>query len=302
MEWTTQYPTDLDTTVTQMKTLSNESAEGAGDGDDTDVTQMHALRDAVIQLETIVGSDNLEVGSLRAQALNETWDYLDLNMPTAAGAPEALYQFDGTADSLNDRSGNSHTLSRTGNAIYQSVHGKLGHQFDIGTYMDAAVSAGLQTTGAMTWEIVQNLLSVPPTQARYMMSIAGAGEALATNFLGGIKISTACVPSWVHEYGAAGTDNIVAFDTVIPPGINRMLTFTRDAAGTDVNLYTDGSAVFNITSIAPTGGTSSFLRVGGPASAVGALHQGLIFSIRITMEEFTPAQVLESYRRVRGLY
>lgn len=104
-DWTTVYPGDLDTNTNQP-TLVN-------DQDETRVSQIHAIRDAVQELQALVGSDNLEPGSLRAsggggsasfkdyqQALfvgkhgNDSYDGKDPNSPfltfdaalTAAGA------------------------------------------------------------------------------------------------------------------------------------------------------------------------------------------------------------------------
>ena len=61
-DWTTQYPTDLDTNV-QQPVLYN-------DNDNTRVSHVESLRDAVQELEAKVGSDNLEAGSLRALTAN----------------------------------------------------------------------------------------------------------------------------------------------------------------------------------------------------------------------------------------
>lgn len=61
-DWTHVYPANLDS-YTQMPVLVN----GA---DKTRVSQIHAVRDALIQLETKVGSDNLEAGSLRSVVNN----------------------------------------------------------------------------------------------------------------------------------------------------------------------------------------------------------------------------------------
>lgn len=65
-EWTTYYPGMVDnTTASGMPSLVNESVPGADDGDISRVSQIHAVRDALIQLEVQVGSGATESGSLR---------------------------------------------------------------------------------------------------------------------------------------------------------------------------------------------------------------------------------------------
>lgn len=62
--WSSQFPAGLDT-LTQQPTLVN--------GDDiSDVSQIHAVRDAVQALQVEVGSDLLEVGSIRKVLSNLT--------------------------------------------------------------------------------------------------------------------------------------------------------------------------------------------------------------------------------------
>jgi hypothetical protein len=55
--WTTQYPTNLDT-ETQLPDLE-------GGNDYVMVSQIHSLRDILQELEALVGSNNLEATSLR---------------------------------------------------------------------------------------------------------------------------------------------------------------------------------------------------------------------------------------------
>lgn len=56
-EWTSNYPTSIDTDL-EMPVLVNIA-------DDTRVSQILAVKQAIIYLETIIGSDSLEVGSIR---------------------------------------------------------------------------------------------------------------------------------------------------------------------------------------------------------------------------------------------
>lgn len=66
-DWSTTYPTtqDADPITGTQPDLVNESAPGAGDGDDMRVSQMHALRDKLHAVAKIVGDNgSLPAGSL----------------------------------------------------------------------------------------------------------------------------------------------------------------------------------------------------------------------------------------------
>lgn len=96
-EWTTTYPTTQDPTpVTGVQpSLVNESALGAGDGDNTRVSQIHSLRDKLDAVCKRVGDDsNLPVTSLlatRAEAVA---------MGILNGS--ALYKYDALDNSVID--------------------------------------------------------------------------------------------------------------------------------------------------------------------------------------------------------
>lgn len=69
-EWTTNYPTSQDSTppTTQQPALTNESSEGAGDGDATRVSQIHTLRDKLDAVAKYVGDvSSLPAGCLKAK-------------------------------------------------------------------------------------------------------------------------------------------------------------------------------------------------------------------------------------------
>jgi hypothetical protein len=300
-EWTTQYPTNLDTT-TQMPTLVNESSLGAEDGDFTRASHIHSLRDSVIQLETLMGTDSLESSSLRYRVIYPTWDYLDMNMPTGTTTtPKVLYQLDGTGDALTDRSGSGNTLTATGNVIYQPLHGKLGYQCDgAATYLSAVTDASYRITGAITVEVVAYSF-VPASGTKYILACGNSGVLATSNYLYSIRlISPVTGITWYSENGVK-TGDTVTFTGALPPGVIQHIAVTRDSAATDLNLYQDGVFIDNATGIAPVNGSIDILRLGRALSGTN-YFQGIIFSVRISAEEFTAAQVLESYRRVRGIY
>ena len=69
-EWTTRYPTSLDT-ITQMPQLINGK-------DKSRVSHWHSVRDSIFQLQQLVGSDSLESGSLRERSYFLEDGYSDL--------------------------------------------------------------------------------------------------------------------------------------------------------------------------------------------------------------------------------
>ena len=64
-EWTTNLPTGPDVPAVDQPDLINDSFPGAGDGDQTRVSQIHAVRDIANYCATTLGSDLEEGGSIR---------------------------------------------------------------------------------------------------------------------------------------------------------------------------------------------------------------------------------------------
>lgn len=103
-EWSTGYPASIDSTA-QMPSLSNAR-------DRARVSQWHAMRDAIIQLERLVGSDALEGGSLREREmfLEDGYYYLVHHMNAASigiprqNIPIAMNQ--GTSETVGQAIGN----------------------------------------------------------------------------------------------------------------------------------------------------------------------------------------------------
>lgn len=103
-EWTTRYPADLDTTA-QMPQLTNGK-------DKARVSHWHSMRDSILQLQQLIGSDNLESGSLRERAefLEDGYYYLVDNMGGGgAGIPRAnvpIVMNEGTGETADQAVGN----------------------------------------------------------------------------------------------------------------------------------------------------------------------------------------------------
>jgi len=308
IEWVTQYPTDLDTT-TQMAELDNYDDISNPAGDSMRATQLNATRDAVIQLETLVGSDNLETGSLRGQSLvgRGGWNYLDTTMPAGIGAPTALYQFDGTANSIKDRGTNGLDLySTTGETQHIIIDGVTGFCFDGTMYLMHDWDAHFWIYTGLTIEIV--LYAVDQTTRRFTAYTRGNSDLTRDyNYLWSLYASSNRF-YYFAEYGNGS--NISSLSNIILPEHRvYMLTFVRADNG-EVDWYLNGQLAQHCIptggSIVPTHGTSTLSKfaIGNEYRAVANTplppFQGAMFSYRLTPEYFTAAQVLESYNRVRG--
>lgn len=99
--WSTNYPAGLDT-LTEQPQLVN-------DVDDTDVSHVHSLRDAIQGLQAEVGSDLLESGSLRRHVSDVTGVTLGVTAFSGGGQANATALI------------NSHTEVTTGAAHGDSV-------------------------------------------------------------------------------------------------------------------------------------------------------------------------------------
>jgi len=307
-EWTTQFPTALDT-VTQMSTLENESFPGADDGDNIRLSQLISIRDAIFSLQSLAGSDNLEASSLRYKVLNPnaTWNYLDTTQPTDMTTdPTCIYQFDGTANSLTDRGSNGLDLASTAGTFYITMQGLVGHFFDTTMEFRHDSDALFQITGALTIEI--QLYNFNWDDGRITCYCYGNDDSSsAYNYLYRIDVVNTTGQLQYFAERNTGVDITAISGALLPHYRILLLTMTRSSAGI-ISWYIDGQLLDVVDSgYSPTGGTSvlSKFTIGNEYRA--ADHSpvtpwyGIIFSYRMTADEFSAAQVLESYNRVRGI-
>jgi hypothetical protein len=227
------------------------------------------------------------------------WNYLDTVMPSGVLAlPVAVWQFDGTAEQLNDRSTYGNDLSlAAGTEFNNNAGGNTGLGFQDTEWYAAAASASLRILGALTIEVVF-LRGITSGSNDTLVTHRGPGEGEADNALYGLYFeATHAHPRYVSEHGA-GVDDIISFDASVVVGIVMMQTLTRGADGT-VRLYENGVLRDSGSITLPTGGASGLLYLG---QEPGAVHRfsGVMYSMRITPEEFSAAQVLEAYNRARG--
>jgi hypothetical protein len=143
------------------------------------------------------------------------------------------------------------------------------------SWLESTPSAVLGTVGAATLEFVfmrYRLASLDDVYNGYV-SIAGAGEALATNCMLSICGSTTRNRLGAfHEYGSAGSNVIVWSADYWTVGISGHLTYlavTREEDGITYKFYADGNYLETVVaSQAPEGGTSVSVRIGGITGSV----------------------------------
>lgn len=229
----------------------------------------------------------------------EPWRYLDAaNLPTGAASPEAVWQFDGSANELDDRTANGHDLTvEGGSELHAAAEGLIGFVSNNSFRLyDGASPAGLRTTGAVTAEF---LVSMQPGVLSVLFGIYGTDETEAMNNLYAFTVrDTTRLIRADHEY-STGSDETHDFSAMPLFGPVQHIAITRSSNGLTYKLYIDGQLVdTQVASNAPTGGGSATPRLfGSSANYFG----GAMFCARITKEEWSAAQVLESYQYCRKL-
>lgn len=228
------------------------------------------------------------------------WNYLQVTQPSGVSTPPvALYQFDGTADALNDRSGNSRTLTMfSGNAYYAAVDNLMGF-YCVGNnrLWHNATPSDLQLDRAITVEMQMQLLRANAAE-EHLFSISGTNEVLKENELCQIsRAATTGILTIFVEYGA-GTNSAASSPLSMANTGLSLLTFTRASNGLDCKFYLNGTNASVATLPTAAGkdvsGNLQKLYIGNTTLIA------IICSVRITAVEFTAAQVLESYNTLRA--
>lgn len=233
-------------------------------------------------------------------ASSNQWSYLSLTQPTEMSTPAiALYQFNGTASALNDRTGNNYTLTLSnGNAYYTQVDNLVGFFFmGSNRLYHNATPAALQLDREITVEIQLQCLRVN-TAEEHFFSISGTNEVLKENELCQLSraANTGILTQFV-EYGL-GTNSAASSTLSLTNNGIVLLTFTRASNGLNGKFYINGSSVSDcvLTNAAGKDGSDNLQKLWiGNTTFIGN-----IFSLKVTPAEFSAAQVFESYQRIRG--
>ena len=267
----------------------------------------------LIENATLSGTDIVGGGG---GASSFEWNYFDTTLPTGISSSNliSLYQFDATASSLNDRSGNGYHLSLSGPESYCGIPISSGNGTMIGMafpedkhlYLtNTAHNSAFRFLGAFAMEFLAVYEGNTGTSDTFvdLAPIGGGGESEADNILYRLQANANDgMFVYIHEYGGGvnqpSSGN--AKSSYCYPGLIQHLILNRRSNG-DVMVYQNGVKVVEWTGLTlPTGGSNSVLRF-GDVNYVGAHLNGAIACIRVLDTSYTDAQALESYRRVRGI-
>lgn len=264
-------------------------------GDVSNPSQANALADWLFELQ---------LGS-------EVWNYIDTTLPAGITASvAALYQFDDSGSWLTDRSAAGRDLTQNGTepplTVINGLTGRMFHDDTTGHLLDAAADVALANAaiGDVTAEFILSSQGATGDDDS-ILSVHGAvaSELENNNFIFDIRFFAALFSNRIgtfHEF-STGTNVTVSSNVSQPVGSMSHLVVTKSADGVTEKFYLNGKLLdTKVASNAATAGASpqQFMSIGGYNA--GSTPDTSIFSVRLTFEEFTAAQVLESYQRVRG--
>jgi hypothetical protein len=206
--------------------------------------------------------------------------------------PAVLWQFNET---LNDTSGNARHLSMTaGNLRYTEIYPGV-RALNVGTanrFQFATTGTALQHTGDIT---ILCLLLLYATADGVLLTYDGNSEAEANNTLYEVSITTEQL-HWKQESGA-GVDALFG-SARLPPVGELCHLVSRRQAGVIQN-FTDGLPIGAASSLltTPTGGTTSFIRIGSAATAPPACA---LASMKVVLSALSDADIKAEFNRTLG--
>jgi len=246
------------------------------------------------------GIEATDVGGIATVKLS-SWKFLGEDTTIGLNAL-TVYQFDGSADQLKDRTSTSYDL----NLISGTLSNMTGSPIEPGLlfqnlYLTANLTEDLRLIGAMSIECIFRVIEV--SAGKYLICCAASGENLKTNFLYSWKAVNPYSWECFTEYGVSGWDRAVA-----PFGIfNDRTSFvyvvmTRNAAGY-YKFYCNGILTNEIAIGSPEKDTPAnnlqYLSIGGGVTSATCVENVIVNSIRILDYELTANQVLDIYNEVK---
>lgn len=229
--WETVFPASTDST-TEMPDLT-------GSVDNTGVSQIHSIRDAVISLETLVGDDTAASGTLR-NSLGSL--YGGVGYVTVSGEPPAPSPSTGTLYTADvggvfelhyqDSDGSSTQLTSSGaldlsSVIDTSVSGTTG-VWDGSTYLTGFYDALDDYLIDPRWTVVSGAVgsTIEETTA-LRIGFGGGGGANIPNVDATLQPSNYCSVEWYFDHVVVNADSYVALGLL-----------EVDDSGVDQGVYT----------------------------------------------------------------
>ena len=236
----------------------------------------------------------------------DIWNRLPVTPPTGfTGNLKGLYQFDGPALGLTDRSGSGNHLSvNTGTEIYQRVAGQDMLVFNESNVFEST-SQDLRLHADKTIEVISYYFGGSAASDTIVsFGVDGDGNAPADDITYALRAkSGTSLMELEHENG--GTNAKATFKGLHIPGAITMVTVTFNASTKVATFYSNGWKQDTITmASAPqaTSGTHASCKflLGGWVAG-GQQYQGWMHSLRLWDAVMSDAQVLEVYNIVKGI-
>lgn len=238
------------------------------------------------------------------------WKYLTTSLPAGADPSKlvCLYQFDGAARGLLDRSGKGHDLSvinPAGSPAYftpsEESLGVAGCEFRTNFYMAAPAGLYPATTGAYTVEFIWTYL-IPTDQTDFVIAIGGPTESEEDNFTVDILVRSSGYGGQIHfvqEYDN-GT-NVTVYTSRVPcQNGPQHVAVTRAADRRTIRLYFNGELVETVVfAAAGTGGNGPNVQILVGGSSSGNDLYSYLNSLRCVGEQYSDDQIMASYLACR---
>jgi hypothetical protein len=298
--WITKYPKELDSIIEQPD---------INIGDISNTSWIHVPKVNILELQQLVGSNQYETNSLKNLLTFDqygAWNHFNLLMPQGAPPPICLYQFDGTINSLKDRSGNGLHLYSTAGTNFIDIGGLIGHFFDGSMCFHADYDIRFIQYGSLTIELLILVYHWSVATDHWISYTKGHDDYSGDfNYLYLYGCSSDGRIKYFAEHGKYGTNINGNAQTLIPEGKILYITLARDNTG-NTTYYIDSTEIDKDTGLPnPDRGTSllsKFTLANEFVTGGGSPYQnwrGVMFCIRMTGHTFTKEQVAEVYLALR---
>lgn len=221
------------------------------------------------------------------------WRYMTpTDLPTGAAAPEAVWQFDGTGSSLNDRTANGHNWTASASVLYTAAEGLVGLWNNDAYRLTNDVPAGLITDGAFTFVALASIHRGGDTI--FIAAQTGGSVQYQCRIHSDLKFRG-------YHQSAGPVNQPIYFDASMLFGPVQHVTFTRAGDGITQEVFVDGQLLdTQVAGAAPDSGSPA-TGVEGLAASGTPYGEGAFFSMLLTLEKWSAAQVLEHYQFCRRL-
>lgn len=218
----------------------------------------------------------------------------------ASKRPVGLWQLNGN---LLDSSGNGLTLSvSTGTARYsQFLPGIVGLAFDGATELNRASSdASLQITGDLTVELLAFLSFPTGTSLGSLLAFDGNAGTEVANTLYGLRLADSTTYMGVRSAHENGVATPVTYDLADSFPYRSPCHIAQVRRNNQYSVFFNGRQIgaTSGTLSAPTGGTTSTLRIGGLFG--GNFMTGILASVAVYNKALTSSEIMSDYNLTLG--